>query len=369
MEIGIISFTARGAELCCRLADALSRDAAECTGYVPKRFWNTYCNEDRAACLDQTLAQWTKAMFDSRKAMVFVGAAGIAVRAIAPFVRDKMTDPPVVVVDEAGQFAIPVLSGHVGGANALARRIADCLHAVPVITTATDVNGLFAVDVFAAENGLALTDRDMAKKVSAGLLDGEPVGFFNDFDCRSQADGGAADGNTLPLPQGCIRELCEINIWITVKCRWQEEDAGNMRIPAARFLRLIPRAVTVGVGCRRGISLAALEQQVKAVFDRQGIDLSSVKALATIDVKKDEPGLLALAERYGWDLRLYSAKELAEVLGEFRESAFVKQTVGVGNVCERACLAGGGRLLFGKEAGAGVTVAAAVENVRWSASN
>ena len=101
----------------------------------------------------------------------------------------------------------------------------------------------------------------------------------------------------------------------------------------------------------------------------QGIDLSSVKALATIDVKKDEPALLALAEQYGSELRFYSAKELAEVLGEFRESAFVKQTVGVGNVCERACLAGGGRLLFGKEAGAGVTVAAAVENVRWSASN
>lgn len=372
MEIGMISFTARGAGLCCRLAEELDRDGKACTGYVPKRFWNTYCKEPHVECLEQSLAQWTKAMFDGRKAMVFVGAAGIAVRAISPFVRDKMTDPPVVVVDEAGRFAIPVLSGHVGGANELARRIADILHGTPVITTATDVNGLFAVDVFAARNHLLLTDRDMAKQVSAWLLDGGKVGFLNDFDYRTEdadtscgfcAWGGAEPGGIQPLPRGCVRELCEYNIWITVKCRWSKEAAKGAPMPDARFLRLVPKAVTAGVGCRRGIPFPVLEQQVKAAFERYGIDVSSVKALATIDVKKDEPALLALAGRYGWELRFYSAEELAAVQGDFRESAFVKQTVGVGNVCERACVAGGGRLLFGKEAGDGVTVAAAVESV------
>ena len=356
MKIGMIGFTARGTALCRRLADYFTEDGDECIAFVPERFLDAGDGDGIMRSRDVSLEGWTGSMFEDGRAMIFVGAAGIAVRAVAPFVRDKMTDPPVVVVDEAGQFSIPILSGHVGGANELAVRIAGCLGAVPVITTATDVNGLFAVDVFAAENGLLLTDRQEAKYISACLLEGKRVGFFNDF------SGQAA-------PRGCVGEVCGHNIWITVRkpdyialpgCG----EPGAFLPGAPCTLRLVPKAVVAGVGCRRGTDVRCLERRIMEALKEHGIDPAAVKALATIDVKKDEQAIHALAARYGWELRFYSAKRLLEAEGTFEESEFVKQTVGVGNVCERACLAKGGRLLFGKQAGDGVTVAAAVEGIK-----
>lgn len=355
MKIGIISFTARGADVCRRLAGGLKGDGEDCAGYVPERFWNVDWQQEGLVCRNTALKDWVRAMFLDQRAMVFVGAAGIAVRAIAPFIKDKMTDPPVVVVDEAGRFAVPILSGHVGGANALAMRIAGFLGAVPVITTATDVNGIFAVDVFAASNGLLLTDREEAKQVSARLLEGETVGFLSDFDSGEEE---------LWMPEGCIGELCRHNIWITVRDNDTYLKGRDKRKEETHVLRLVPKAVVAGVGCRRGVAPGYLESQVMSALKLGGIDPASVKALASIDVKKDEPALLELASVHGWELRFYSADELRKVPGKFDESPFVKETVGVGNVCQRACLAGGGRLLFGKQAGGGVTVAAAAEPVK-----
>lgn len=354
MKIGIVSFTERGSRLCSRLVRLLAEETESCVGYVPERF-GTLCGDGNIRCREQSLGQWTHDMFRDRSAMVFVGAAGIAVRAIAPFIRDKMEDPPVLVVDESGGFVIPILSGHVGGANELARLIARLACAVPVITTATDVNHCFAVDVFAAGNGLLITDREQARGVSADLLEGKAVGFFSDF----------SEG--IRLPEGFVPELRERNVWITVRdsSAWQDrrEEAGREH-REAHVLRLVPKAVTAGIGCRRGVTFDVLRQEVQACFQRNQTDLASVKTLATIDIKREEPALNLLAEAYGWERVYYSAGELSAVEGHFRESDFVKQTVGVGNVCERACLAGGGRLIFGRQAGHGVTVAASVGEVR-----
>lgn len=144
--------------------------------------------------------------------MLFVGAAGIAVRAIAPLVKDKLTDPAVLVMDEAGQFVIPILSGHVGGANELARLIAGLCQAVPVITTATDVNRVFAVDVFAAKNSLIIADREAARHVAMDLLEGREVGFLNS--CQVECGTTLVDGWT---PEGCTARACGRNIYIGVE--------------------------------------------------------------------------------------------------------------------------------------------------------
>ena len=144
-------------------------------------------------------------MFAEKRAMIFVSATGIAVRAIAPWIRDKMTDPPVVTVDEGAQFVIPLLSGHVGGANELARHIADWLEAVPVITTATDVNGKFAVDLFASAYHMTIIDRKEAKNISAAVLEGKQIGVFSDLPIKKLPDGFVMD------------RWCEENICITVK--------------------------------------------------------------------------------------------------------------------------------------------------------
>lgn len=357
MKVGIIGFTSRGADLCRRLAWLMRERAEGVSACVPDRFLRAGDEETGVEGMRTDLHCWTGRMFAERRALVFVGAAGIAVRAIAPFIKDKLTDPPVVVVDEAGRFCIPLLSGHVGGANELASDIAGWIGATPVITTATDVNHIFAVDVFAARNGLAITDRAQAKDISAGLLEGRPVGFFNDFSGESGMDW--------PVPEGCASYACGHNIWITARDGGAPEDCGKLGGTDGRrtFLRLVPRAAVLGIGCRKGIGTEALERQVKAVLARGGIDLAAVKAAATIDIKKEEPALVRLAAGNGWTVRTYTAEELQAVEGVFEESGFVKDTVGVGNVCERACAAGGGRLILHKQAGNGVTVAVAWEGI------
>ena len=172
----MICFTERGAWVCRRLFHKLKETGEECEAIIPKRFlreeWKKEGLKERE---EESLSQWTGKMFAEKRAMIFVSATGIAVRAIAPWIRDKMTDPPVVTVDEGAQFVIPLLSGHVGGANELARHIADWLEAVPVITTATDVNGKFAVDLFASAYHMTITDRKEAKNISAAVLEGKQV--------------------------------------------------------------------------------------------------------------------------------------------------------------------------------------------------
>lgn len=328
-----------------------------CTGlWIAGRYALQLAQEDAGvpyqAVQEGGLSEWTKERFSRDEALVFVGACGIAVRAIAPYVRDKFHDPAVVCVDEAGQFVIPLLSGHVGGANRLAERIAVGIGAVPVVTTATDVEKKFAVDVFAKDHGLVITDRKLAKEISADILAGEPVGVFSDF-------GFLKWGK---IPAGLFQErICKRNIWITVSGK---EKKG---IPADRVLRLIPRCVALGIGCRRGTPVEKIRAAVKNAMERNGIDLRSVFAVASIDIKKQEQGIIDFAKELQVPFLTFSSEELNGQPGEFSESEFVRKTTGTGNVCERSAVAACRlgvkepecRILFRKEAGDGVTVAAA----------
>ena len=375
MKIGMICFTARGTAICRLLCRRFRDTGTESTGYVPRRFWKPEWEAEGIRPQDKSLSEWTGSMFGQKRALVFIGAAGIAVRAIAPYVRDKMTDPPVVAADEAGHFCIPLLSGHVGGANELAERMADWLQGIPVITTATDVNGVFAVDVFAVRSGLCITDRKEAKEISAWLLDGGKVGFFCDPECRG-AERASGSGPLKNRSSGretenvgygtedicrhniCRNSVCRHNIWITFR---NSERPTLSPDKEAVFLRLVPKVVVVGVGCRKGTSPDILEGRVLKALESGNIDPAAVKALSTIDIKAGEEAVTRLAGRYGWELRTFTSGELLAVEGEFEESEFVRSTVGVGNVCERSCTARGGRLLIHKQAGEGVTVAAAIE--------
>ena len=206
--------------------------------------------------------------------------------------RDKFSDPAVVSVDEAGRFVVPLLSGHVGGANELARRVAALTGGQAAVSTATDVNGLFAVDVWARERGMALTDRTLAKEVSAALLEGRPVGFASDF------------GH--PCPEGLTTGPAELGVWIT-------DRTGEGPFP--RALRLVLRSLILGIGCRRGTPEAAIAAAADAAL--AGLAPEAVAGVATIDLKKDEPGLLAFCARRGLPLTTYSAEALAAVEGDF----------------------------------------------------
>ena len=377
MRAAVISFTERGREVSLRIRRILEREGIRCRNFARERFCR---GEEGLEVFAGELSAWSGDRFGDSEALIFVGACGIAVRAVAPWVRDKFQDPAVVAVDEGGRFVIPLLSGHVGGANRLARLLAGSLGAVPVITTATDVSGKFAVDVFAAENGCAISDRRLAKEISAAVLAGERIPLLSDFPlegefpreiyvCKKTAAGGknlagsAAGGES---PAGPAAELEEqtggLRIRITLSDRGRDGE-----------LRLIPRAAVLGMGCRRGVSEEELWRAAERALGEAGVDRRGLRALASVDLKKNEEGLIRLAARLQVPFLTFSAEELNRLPGEYSSSDFVKRTAGVDCVCERAamaaaCLGGGrGRLAAGKRAFGPVTAAvAAAEQTIWA---
>ncbi|MDR1513482.1 MAG: cobalamin biosynthesis protein, partial [Propionibacteriaceae bacterium] len=292
-------------------------------------------------CPTGGLADWTATHFASGRVLVFIGSVGLAVRAIAPHVASKTTDPAVVVVDETGRFAVPILSGHIGQANTWARRIAQALGAEPVVTTATDSRGVFAVDDWATRLGLKIANPERIKAVSAALLAGRTVRLASEFPIAG------------PPPAGVVPDP---DRWdVIVSCRQAPADA----------LHLVPPAVTAGIGCRRGTREDVIERAFGAALDAAGYHPASVAQVCSIDLKAREPGLVAFCERRGLPLRTFSAEELGGVQGAFGASDFVAATVGVDNVCERAAALGsGGYLVAAKAARDGVTVALALREPR-----
>ena len=216
---------------------------------------------------------------------------------------------------------------------------AAALGATAVVTTATDVNGKFSVDTWAAEHGCAISDMGGAKQISAEILE-HSVPVCSDFPIQG------------PLPDGLVLgESGELGIYVGYRCS----------APFMHTLRLVPRVLRVGVGCRKGISREAVEAAIQTAFASHDLDLNAVKGVYSIDLKRQEAGLLAACEEHGWSATFYTAEELRAVTGEFTESPFVQGVTGIGNVCERAAMLGAERLLVRKCAGNGVTIAVSAE--------
>lgn len=294
-----ICFTEAGRELMLRIKRGISCEPTKESGFGP--------DYEKAV----SLSEWTGDNFRQGNILVFIGATGIAVRAIAPFCRDKATDPGVVVIDEKGSFVIPLLSGHIGGSVEAARELAAVIGATAVITTATDVNDEFAVDVFAGKNNLGISDMKEAKAFSARLLAGEEVQF-------------------------------------TVSPRMRRENG----------LALIPRCTVAGMGCRRGKSCDELYAFLTGKLRELEIDVRSLKALVSIDKKADEQGLIELAQRLNIPFLTYSAEFLMEQGGDFAHSDLVMEATGADNVCERAVAAYGyDRMVLHKTSKDGMTLA------------
>ena len=319
MKLRYLAFSDRGEALAVRLAEALGGEASRCGRPL-------------------SLTEWTRDAFSQGRGLVFVGAVGIAVRAIAPFVTSKVSDPAVVVVDECGRFAVPILSGHLGGANDLARDIAAACGAVAVVTTATDANGVFAVDEWARRQGCRVLDPGKIKEVSSAVLAGKTVRVFSHWPIEGDCPIGVALAEN--------REGCDVRL--------------DFRVSEGDALQLVPRVLTLGIGCRRGTPREALEGAFAALLARSGVYAEAIYAAASIDLKWEEAGLLAFCEAHGWPCRFYSAGELEAAPGAFTSSGFVKEVTGVDNVCERsAVLSSGGTLYWKKSAGNGVTMALA----------
>jgi cobalt-precorrin 5A hydrolase len=346
MKISTISFTKKGSALNRTVHEKLVQNGEECLSYAISR----YATEHGLLTKEESLNEWCEKKFQTEDALIFIGATGIAVRAIAPFVKDKRKDPAVIVIDEHGDYVISLLSGHIGGANELALTVAKMIQAIPIITTATDVNHTFAVDVFAKKNNLFISSMFEAKRISAKVLDHEPIGFCSDYPIEGEVDKVFTSSKN-------------VETGVVVSCKKNRGDFSHT-------LQLIPPIIHLGIGCKRGTKASVVERKILALLEEKNLSIHSLCDIATIDLKKDEEGLLAFSKKYGIPFLTYSAEELMQANGHFASSSFVKSITGVDNVCERSIVYGGQKngkkieLIQQKIPGDGMTLALGIED--WS---
>ena len=371
MKISIISFSRSGYRIGEMLSWFLGEGGHEVEAFTKSKYTKKILDESQveaddkafrnvkefAKPIDSSLRDWTGRRFAQSDAIIFIGACGIAVRSIAPFVSSKKTDPAVVVIDEQGKFAISLLSGHIGGANELTEEINNLLHATPVITTATDINNKFAVDVFAKTNGCYISDMTMAKEISAALVNGNSVGFASDFPWV----GEIPKELQLLDEEDETKEKPEMGIYVT---------NSYLKHPFVHTLYLVPKIITLGVGCKKDTPAETVEKVVRKACDELLIPSVSMELVASIDLKKEEQGILEYCKERNLPFETYSAEQLKEVEGSFAESKFVEETTGVDNVCERSAILGSSKhgeksnLILRKYAEDGVT--AALARRKWS---
>ena len=347
MKVALICFSLTGQQTGERLCRGL--EAAGMTAELDKK--SKYLLDS----IQISTSAWAGEKFSDSDALIFIGATGIAVRSIAPYVASKKSDPAVLVVDECGKFVISLLSGHLGGANELALKTAEILEAIPVVTTATDLHHRFAVDVFAKKNHLYLTEREAAKQISAAVLDGKQVGLWigeglvfeqEDFQksclkelilCGSQEElySFAEEHPVIVITKTAEegRQFVESlagSLWGDVR----KNVCGCERKPC--ILLLYPINITAGVGCRKQISKELFENGLNDVLEGYGLEPTQLKQLASIDLKKEESAILAYAQKYKVPFATYPAEQLEKITEVSATSRFVKQVTGVDNVCERA---------------------------------
>ena len=339
MKVALICFTINGYVLGERIEGLLEENGDEVSFFTKSR----YLEDAGKNPVMGFLHEWTGRMFETKDALIFIGAAGICVRAIAPFLKSKQHDPAVIVIDELGKYCIPVLSGHLGGANDLALLISQKTGSEAVITTATDINGLFSVDVFAKKNKLKISDMALAREVSARLLANEKVGFKSELKING------------PLPEGlCDDESLTFGIYIGI---YKDKS------PYENTLFLIPEILCAGIGCKKGKSAGELEAEFNAALLEEGIDAAALCAVGSIDMKAEEPCLNEFCAKRRIKLKTYSASELESAPGDYTASEFVRLITTVDNVCERSAvlLSEGGQLILRKRAKNGITIAFAAK--------
>lgn len=280
--------------------------------------------EEGFSAFDGSFAQSVQQAFSRYSALIFIGATGIAVRVLAPLLVDKFHDPAVVVIDERGQHVISLLSGHIGGANTLARHLASILGVDPVITTATDVNEVAALDTLAGQLNARMHDfRTAVKTVNQMLVSQQRVGLWWD---ESLADEVSRCDRRGFIAVTCLDALPELDALVCITLR---DTLPELPLP---HWKLVPRRIVAGIGCRRDTPCALISQLLSRQFAAQRLDPLALKAIGSIVVKQHEPGLIELASAADVPFEIFSVAALCEHQHRFPASQFVKQTVGVGSV-------------------------------------
>lgn len=344
----IWALTPGGAELALRLTDRLPAASCFLSSKIARNRTEVHIFNNFKATVAENFSKYS--------GHIFIMAAGIVVRTIAPYLRHKTQDPAVVVMDEAGRFAVSLVSGHIGGANELAETAARITGGQAVITTATDVNQIPAIDLLAKQKNLGIENPDAIKAINMALLTGQKIAVY---DPHSQIGGHAwpilpqiVPGDTSEGRIAAVLNQADAGVFIDDKT---QPDLG----PTVLVLR--PPSLAVGMGCNRNTTSEEMQNLLGEVFDRFKLSLKSIATLASVDLKADETGLLELARQLNLDLTCFTRKQLEQIENVPTPSAVVNKHIGVNSVCEAAAILGArmGCLIVPKQKSLNATLAIA----------
>ncbi|MCP3872118.1 MAG: cobalt-precorrin 5A hydrolase [Desulfobacteraceae bacterium] len=321
------------------LSQRIKQERNDSVFFVSDRFEDDICDVPFTS-----LRECVGMNFNKYPRHLFIMATGIVIRMIADHIRDKTVDPAVVSMDDTGQYVISLLSGHIGGANRLALEIADLTGAEPVISTATDVNKVPAIDMTAQAHGLKIENPEMIKKINMAFLENEKVGLYDPY-------------SILPDLTGCLSDrvlngIREYNYRVIIDDCIHDDN---------NCLKLRPATLCVGIGCNRGTLESEILGLLKEVFIQKKLSLLSIRHIATIDIKKDENGILSAAESLNVPIAFFENRELDVVKNVKNISQIVKKHTGAKSVCEAAAIlaAANGKLIVEKQKTKNVTLAVA----------
>ena len=374
----IIAISRRGSELARSLLTSFDADA---TLYLDRRFLR---DGENATPFDLPVRPLVQHAFESYRQLVLFMPVGAAVRLVARRLENKHHDSAVVCVDDGGKFAVSLVSGHTGGADALAEKVASALDATPVITSASHVMNSLAVDLLGEEFGWRVeADSQTVTRASAAMINGEPVGLYQE----AGEPGWWPVGRPLPDNLRVYSSLddlassgCASALLVSDATRIAAEYAAAGGVSPVVVFR--PNSLVAGMGCRKGVPAAELEGLLSSTFDENGLALQCLSVIATADLKREEPGILELAARLGVPVRCFTTEELNDVFQavdvDVCQHAFQiagksmpgfaptpspapQRLVGVAGVAEPAALlaSGANRLLVARQKSAGATVAVA----------
>lgn len=304
MKLALIAITDKGTQLAINISKNLNVDLF---------LFNEYKIANSKE-LKRPLSSNIKTIFNEYDGIIFIMAAGIVVRIISPYIISKISDPAVVVLDELGKFVISLLSGHIGGANELAIKIADITGGQPVITTSTDINNAPAIDVIAKKNNCYIQNINQIKYINKALANSQKISIFTQYKVENSKGDYITVNPTKVYNQ---------NVVISTELNKTKDK-----------LYLIPRILVLGIGCKKNTSLQDLDLAIKDFMDKNNRDLYSIAIISSIDLKSNERCILDFCNNYNIEFKVFNVNELKSIEDKFSISTFVKKSVGVGNVCE-----------------------------------
>lgn len=303
----IVAITKHGVDIARRVGEELPNAHV----YYTNKFARGDEDEKGIRLFEGNVRLLLPSLFQTYRGLILIISLGAVVRMIAPLLKDKKTDPAVVVIDDKGEHVISVLSGHLGGANELTRQVAEILHAHPVITTASDVQKTIAVDLFGRSFGWEWESDEKLTSVSAAVVNEQRVAIVQESGEKNWWNYDTPLPNNILVYDSIEKALAakpDAALVVTHRLLTKEEEAILQNGVLYR-----PKVIVLGIGCNRGTAAEEIESVIRDTLDKLLFSMKSVKAVCTIELKKDEPGLLEVVRKYGWEFVYYTPEQLNQV--------------------------------------------------------